>query len=43
MENKIPDTRLFILLSFDATMKEAKKSLASKTEIDNAVDLGNKS
>ena len=50
IENKMPDTSHFInaqefykltKISFDVRMKEAEKSFASKTEVDNALDLGN--
>ena len=51
IKNKIPDTSHFIntqkfngstKVSFDTRMKEAKKTLARKTEINNALDLGDK-
>ena len=50
-ENKIPDTSHFIntpefnrltKISFDARMKEVEKSHASKSEVSNALVLGNK-
>ena len=49
IKNKIRDTSHFIItleirrptkISFDARMKNQKKSLASKTEMSHAVDLG---
>ena len=49
IKNKIRDTSHFIItleirrqtkISFDARMKNQKKSLASKTEMNHAVDLG---
>ena len=48
-ENKRPNTSSFITtpefnrltnISFDARMKEAEKILASKTEVKNALDVG---
>ena len=48
IENKIPDTTGFITtpefnrltkISFDARMKEAAKTLASKSQIDNSFDI----
>ena len=50
-ENKISDTNRFIntqefnrltKISLDTRMKEAEKSIVSKTEIKNALDLGDK-
>ena len=51
IRNKIPDTSHFInmqkfnwliKISFDTRMKEAEKNLVSKTEVNNAVNLGEK-
>ena len=51
IRNKIPDTSHFIntrkfnwltKTSFETRMKEAEKSLVSKTEVNNAVNLGEK-
>ena len=51
LENIIPDNSHFVNteefnrsteISFDARMKEAEKNLASKTEVNNALDLGDK-
>ena len=51
IENKITDTATFInsfefnrltKTNFDARMKEATKKLASKSEVKNALDLGDK-
>ena len=50
-ENKISDTNHFIntqefnrltKISLDTRMKEAEKSIVSKTKIKNALDLGDK-
>ena len=50
-ENKISDTNHFIntqefnrltQISLDTRMKEAEKSIVSKTKIKNALDLGDK-
>ena len=47
LENIIPDNsqeefNRSTKISFDARMKEAEKNLASKTEVNNALDLGDK-
>ena len=51
IEKKIPDTTSFTTtpefnrltkLSFDVSMKEAVKSLASKSQVDTALDTANK-
>ena len=51
LQNIIPDNSHFVnteefnrstKISFDARMKEAEKNLASKTEVNNALDLGDK-
>ena len=51
-ENKIPDTKRFITTpkfnrstktNFDAKMKKAVKSLASKSQVDNALGISDKS
>ena len=50
-ENKIPDATGFVTtakfnrltkISFDAKMKETVKILASKSEVDNALDIADK-
>ena len=51
IENKIPDTKgsfrspefnRLTKISFDARIKEATKSLVSKSQVDNALDIADK-
>ena len=52
IESKIPDTRGFVTnpaftrltkIIFDTSLTEAAKNLASKSQVDNAIDIANKS